>query len=323
MKQIEFNEFLKSHKTEVTDLLERRFSIQKTAARLNKKYFPRSSKYISTINLTKFITDNNLKYGKSTYYPSCKLTDEQLSKKVKSLMKEHRYSMDELVMLLKTPKSRIEYTLSGLFIKSSGKKLSPQQEEERQKLYKEGLVDWKIADICGVSFHSIERWRNARNLPSNYRPGTEKNLKERLDLYNQGKTDTEISAIQKITMETVFQWRKTRNLLKNENITQKLTSKSKHKQKLSLYNQGLSDKEIANKLNLSDITISLWRKHNSLKSIYKIKIAKQMSNRMKLYNQGKSDNEIATIQKVIIQSVAKWRKQHNLSPNKKNKRKSV
>lgn len=95
--------------------------------------------------------------------------------------------------------------------------------------------------------------------------------KERLRLYNQGLTDRGISdGLKKIgcslSISGVSCWRHKNNLISNYNQNIKTLSKEEHNERLKLYNQGLSDIDIAKKLNLTRGKINYWRRMNNLET---------------------------------------------------------
>lgn len=116
------------------------------------------------------------------------------------------------------------------------------------------------------------------------------------------------------------------NYIRIHNISRPITIKNvyndkdfprlAYKQRISLYNQGLNDREISEKLNLDEPTINIWRKEYNLPSITQLKTQK----RKELHKQGKTDKEIATILKTSGNIIASWRAKYNISSNKfKNK----
>ena len=103
----------------------------------------------------------------------------------------------------------------------------------------------------------------------------------RFKLYNQGLTDPEIGKIVFITPSAIYHWRKKNKLKANgiqkskEKTNEKrklrkekaeLLTKQRDEERMSLYNQGLNDVEIAHLLNYHKTTIFHWRKRIGLKS---------------------------------------------------------
>ena len=109
---------------------------------------------------------------------------------------------------------------------------------------------------------------------------TAQEQEERFRLYNQGLTDPEIGKIVFVTSSSIYHWRKKNRLKANkmEKAEQKREKerrirkekaesliKKRNEERMSLYNQGLSDIEIAHLLNYHKTTISHWRKQLGLK----------------------------------------------------------
>jgi len=94
----------------------------------------------------------------------------------------------------------------------------------------------------------------------------------------------------------------------------------KEARRLELYNQGLSDCEIASLVGCSPRGITTWRWKRGLPAHRKfgqqsILDQAEHERRLELYHQGKSDVEIATAVGRTSQSINHWRKQHGLPPH--------
>lgn len=87
---------------------------------------------------------------------------------------------------------------------------------------------------------------------------------------------------------------------------------SNDNEKLSLYNQGLNDVEIANKLGQSVSTIAKWRNKNFLPSVSEMKA----QNISKLYNNGMTDEVIAQKLELTPYDIKIWRTNRKLARNK-------
>ena len=106
-------------------------------------------------------------------------------------------------------------------------------------------------------------------------------------------------------------------------------SESKEKERLELYNQGLSYREIARRLNVDTGTIQKWASIRGLKSNYKkgahyiqekrVSFLPEEENqkRMDLYKQGLTDQAIANKCFVCRCTITHWRKTRGLKVNKK------
>ena len=90
-----------------------------------------------------------------------------------------------------------------------------------------------------------------------------------------------------------------------------------HEMRLELYNMGLSDKEIAEKVFLTQSAISGWRRKNGLKTnnprpVITQKIEEKM---LFLYKSGLSDREIGNCVSLSKPTVQRWRQKNELKPN--------
>lgn len=100
----------------------------------------------------------------------------------------------------------------------------------------------------------------------------------------------------------------------------KRISEEENRKRLELYHQGLTDREIADKLFYSPGAIAQWRwklnlppHNNPVKKLTK----EQHEKRMKLYNLGYGDKRIAKICKVTKSAIAQWRYKNGLKSNMK------
>ena len=95
-----------------------------------------------------------------------------------------------------------------------------------------------------------------------------------------------------------------------------MINEKENKERLTLYQQGLNDREIAEQLFVSESTIYYWRKKQGLppnkKDNWKI--------RYKLYQQGLNDKQIAMQLNVTPDCIFTWRKRNNLPANAKSGR---
>ena len=104
-------------------------------------------------------------------------------------------------------------------------------------------------------------------------------------------------------------------------------SENKEKERLELYNQGLSCREIARRLNVYTGTISNWARTRGLKPNYKKGVhfiqenrvsflpEEENQKRIDLYKQGLTDKEIAAKCFVCKDAIFYWRKKRGLPPN--------
>jgi phosphomannomutase len=93
-----------------------------------------------------------------------------------------------------------------------------------------------------------------------------------------------------------------------------------HESRLKLYNQGLSDGDIAKIEGSQDSSVRYWREKNNLEanpSTRTIEIEKKNKIRMDLYNQGFVDSQIAKLTNTSSSNIATWRKYRKLKSNSK------
>lgn len=90
-----------------------------------------------------------------------------------------------------------------------------------------------------------------------------------------------------------------------------------HEMRLELYNMGLSDKEIAEKVFLTQSAISGWRRKNNLKTNHpRPVITQKIEEKMLfLYKSGLSDREIGNCVSLSKPTVQRWRQRNELKPN--------
>lgn len=110
--------------------------------------------------------------------------------------------------------------------------LTAQEQEQRFKLYNQGLTDPQIAKIVFATPGAIYHWRKKNKL----------------------KANKMVKAEQKREKELMLKREKAESLRKRQ-----------HEERMRLYNQGLSDTEIAKLLNYHRDTISKWRRELGLK----------------------------------------------------------
>lgn len=95
---------------------------------------------------------------------------------------------------------------------------------------------------------------------------------ERLKLYKQGLSDAKIAQILFLSTSAIFHWRRKANL--PVNLSPKTYAKIDNKENMKryrLYCNGLSDREIAKRCDVSPHAINSWRYHRGLQSNHKLK----------------------------------------------------
>lgn len=153
-------------------------------------------------------------------------------------------------ILPRKPKKAKEYT-------------APADEDRLMELYKEGLSDRNVAETLGLKEFQVLRWRQERDLPSNYSLHRLDRNRAR-ELYEEGKSDREIAGILGVAPNTICHWRKTEKLKAKRQY-----AKVNYDRLRELYDQGLNDTQIYRITGTSKDTILKWRKQNGLKSNWK------------------------------------------------------
>ena len=103
----------------------------------------------------------------------------------------------------------------------------------------------------------------------------------------------------------------------------RMKTTKEHDQKLELYNQGLTDLEIAQQLNISVSNVNTWRRTHKLpliKSKNRKISEEEEQKRLYFYNKGFSDTDIALKCGVTISAICAWRKDRKLKNNTTKKR---
>jgi len=195
------------------------------------------------------------------------------------------------------------------------RKLSNKEHKKRLAIYNQGLRDKEIAEKIGVSLDTIYRWRKAHGLPRNYERTANDAI--RFSLYREGKTDREIATSVGIKKNAIWYWRKRNNLPPNIHSPPHTITKEEHELRLSLYNQGLLDGEIAKAVGLSTPAIWYWRKKNNLPpNVSKFnRLSEADAKRRELYDQGLTDKEIAKNLSVTLCTIIAWRNRRGLKPH--------
>jgi transposase len=218
-------------------------------------------------------------------------------------------------------------------------RLLPNEEEKKRiELYEKGFNDREIAEKCDVPRTTISFWRRKCNLPSTIERGrkqsgrpllTKEENEKRFQLYKNGFNDREIAEKCNVSKSAIHFWREKHDLppvfgRKGKRGRGRRLTKEENGKRIKLYEQGFSDREIAEKCGVSFKTISLWRREHNLPSATERKGKKsgrrltqeEIDRRIELYNQGLNDKEIAQKMGLAISSIQHWRKKNNLPPNR-------
>ena len=137
---------------------------------------------------------------------------------------------------------------------------APADEDRLMELYKEGLSDRNVAETLGLKEFQVLRWRQERDLPSNYSLHRLDKNRAR-ELYEEGKSDREIAEILGVAPNTICQWRKKEKLKAKRQY-----AKVNYDRLRELYDQGLNDTQIYRITGTSKDAIRKWRKSTGLKA---------------------------------------------------------
>lgn len=154
-------------------------------------------------------------------------------------------------ILPRKPREKKEYT-------------APAAEDRLMELYKEGMSDRKIAEALGLKEFQVLRWRQERDMPSNYsiHRMDEKRARE---LYEEGKSDREIAQTIGVAAQTVCTWRRKEKLPPT-----RAYAKMDYDQLRELYDQGMNDTQISKITGHATDSIRKWRKRIGLKSNFEV-----------------------------------------------------
>lgn len=96
-----------------------------------------------------------------------------------------------------------------------------------------------------------------------------------------------------------------------------MLTQEEHARRMELYRAGLSDREMAEKLFLSQVTIQYWRKkHNLPRNSRRRGVTQDEADRMmELYRKGLSDKKIARQVGRAACTVGNWRARNGLKPH--------
>lgn len=174
-------------------------------------------------------------------------------------------SKEELITMLKVDEAiskSINYEkLADLILKKIRKppeKTKSRKDIDRMELYKQGLSDYEIASIVGVSQSTICNWRKKRNLPSNKTLRDNEGHKEKLELYNKGYKDEEIADKLNLTLQAIRDWRKKYKLDKNKKPPGLTDREHTEIRRLKMIEDGYTARQIADAEGVGIKAIHNW-----------------------------------------------------------------
>ncbi len=212
------------------------------------------------------------------------------------------------------------------------KKVDVDDLEEFKRLHAKGMIDGEIAEALGFSLPTARKIRIKMGLPPQTKLTrlfkTDKT--EFFNHYQQGKSTKEIASELQVTYKYMYLWVKKYTYKAKRTkyvrrawpllIQKQLKWIKKHKNRLELYNKGLSDTQIAAQLDEKKDTIKNWRRENNLPLPSKI----DETEFIKHFQQGKSIEEIASQLRVNHSYLCKWMGRHNYNfDRRKHARKTI
>lgn len=155
--------------------------------------------------------------------------------------------------------------------------------------------------------------------------------REKMELWEAGRTDLEIAEIMGIERKTVVGWRRAHNLPPNTPPKPKpkpvakptkqprRTGLQDFPERMALYQQGMSDAQIAEAVGATRKAIANWRAKRNLPRVQNGRLrvdAGSEEKRMELYRQGLNDCQISRELGVTDTSIRLWRKARGLPSNR-------
>jgi hypothetical protein len=160
-----------------------------------------------------------------------------------------------------TPKER--YQLDPKSRRGNKFSLPAEAQALRCRLYREGESDAVIADRIGRTEQQVRAWRLREKLPANSIGDDEH--KRRLELHHQGLTDSAIAQQLGTTRDIIRSWRISTGLAPNDKRGAAVRPPRDDDPITILWGQGLTDREIAERVDRSPDTVRKWRAHYGLK----------------------------------------------------------
>jgi len=176
-----------------------------------------------------------------------------------------------------------------------------------RELYEQGMTDRQIAEVLGIGPGSVWYWRKMSGLPPVVQERPEPPRFG--ELWKQGLTDQEIAETTGRSQRTVQKWRYNNHLKANQKEpTLNLDLAERRRKMRELYDQGMTDRQIAEATGMAEKTIAKYRKAQGLPPHMRERKCKIDTERArKLWEQGKTDPEIASALGVSKGCVWHWR----------------
>lgn len=146
----------------------------------------------------------------------------------------------------------------------AAQKARMERDSRMMKLYRQGLADAQIAEEMGTDAHAVACWRGRRQLLSNADRRSDWDKAKARALHGQGARDTEIAAAVGMSVYTVQQWRQREGLHANRGKAGGYSKTTWEAEGKRLYDEGLNDFEIAQKVGRTVSAVARWRKLRGL-----------------------------------------------------------
>ena len=143
---------------------------------------------------------------------------------------------------------------------------------------------------------------------------------ERLKLYSYGMPDGQIARRLGLDPTAIWKWRVANHLPPHRAVgTSPAYLKKINRERMALYRQGLTDREMADRLRVEVTTIWYWRKAHGLPLIRSRRNCRACpdidAQRVRLYQLGRTDRQIAAVMGVLPKAIAAWRYRRGLAVN--------
>lgn len=182
-------------------------------------------------------------------------------------------------------------------------------ETEFRNLYEQGLNDTEISAFLGIDRHKIGKYRRSLNLSTNDEFLNTVNLEELLEWCRKDISASEIGKHFNVCQTTINKVRDKYNIPK---YNCKVITEDIGSQIIKLYEEGLMDSEISQKLGIKRQTVQFYRKTNNLPTKFTYdKISKIDKDKFKeLFNKGLGDKEIAETLGMSVDGIYAYRVRH-------------
>ena len=196
-------------------------------------------------------------------------------------------------------------------------------DDEALEMHRNGATDNEIAAEFGVTKDAVKAWKWRNGLMELSEETKAKYAKCRV-FYDQGMNDLEIAMVTGLKRKSVCDWRK-QNKLKAHALARRRSWEDCEETFFPLYQQGMSDAQIAEACGVNPWNVRDWRQRRRLKAhivLGKSGGRKPWKDRRHeddlirpLYKAGLNDTQIAKEIGINRRAVCEWRHKFNLPVN--------